>query len=129
MEVEKTIGKTFADKLDEVVIHVSQDLSFTRRELVDELGCANFAAAARLGKLLSRLHIHTAAQLNRTDPFSLLRARGIGQTCMFVAMCILDYKQYNVIDWWEFKRDNVVKFSSYRASAYRRAARRKQDVA
>lgn len=126
--VEKVIGKGFADKLDEAVIHVSQDLSFSRREMVEELGCANFIAAIRLAKVLKRLRVRTAGQLYRTDPFSLARAKGIGESALFVAACILDARGHSVEKWWGWK-DNVVKFSTFKHHAQRRARRHKQEVA
>ena len=126
-KVEAVIGKGFADKLDEMVFH-SGDMGYTRREMVEELGCANFVAAERLGKVLRRLQIHTPAQLHKTDPFSLARARGIGEACIFVAMCILDAKGYDVVKWWQWKDTIDVKFSSFKAHALSRASKRKQDV-
>jgi len=126
--IETTIGKGFADKLDEIIIHVSQDLSFTRRDMVEVLGCANFIAASRLNKVLKKLQIYSAAKLFRTDPFSLVRAKGIGETSMFVAMCILDSKKYDVVKWWGWKGTNGVKFSTFKHNATRRASKRKQEV-
>lgn len=127
--VEKTIGKSFADKLDEVVLDAGPNLSFSRRQMVDELGCANFIAAVRLAKVLRRLDIRTALQLSRTDPFSLARARGIGETALFVAMCILEAHGFNVEKWWGWKATNVVKFSTFKSNAMSRARRHKQEVA
>lgn len=80
--VSNVIGKTFADKLDESVIE-SGKIAYTRRQMVEDLGCANFMAAARLQKVLRKLKIYTATQLANTDPFSLARVKGIGESCMF----------------------------------------------
>ena len=126
--VEKVIGKGFADKLDEEVFKVNLNWFYTRREMVEELGCANFVAAARLAKVLKRLEVANPAKLFKLDPYSLARSRGIGEAALFVAMCILDAKQYNVTDWWQWN-DNTVKFSSFKANAIRRSSRRKQEVA
>ena len=127
-QVETTIGKTFADKLDEIVLDIGPKLIFTRRDMVEELGCANFVAGARLQKVLRRLGIETAAELFRTDPFSIVRCKGIGETSMFVAMCILDHAQYNVEDWWGWKETNDLKFSSFKHNATRRARKSKHEV-
>jgi len=127
--VEKTIGKGFADKLDEFIFEVSQDLSYSRREMVDELGCANFIAAARLAKVLRKLKIYTPGQLHRLDPFSLARSKGIGESALFVAMCILEAKGYDVEKWWGWKGTNVVKFSTFKSHAMAKARRHKQEVA
>lgn len=126
--VVDTIGKTFADKLDETIIDVSDEISYTRREMVEKLGCANFLAAYRLQKVLKRLKIMTASQLHRTDPFSLVRTKGIGEAAMFVAMCILDLHGYDVIKWWRWKESNVVKFSTFKHQAMNRARKHKQAV-
>jgi hypothetical protein len=125
-QVENIIGKGFADKLEELVID-SGKLVFTKREMVETLGCANFIAAAKLNKILRRLNISTPAQLFKTDPFSLARVKGIGESCLFVALCILDASQYNIEEWWGWN-DNDVKFSSFKAHAITRSKKRKQDV-
>jgi len=128
--VESTIGKGFADKLDEVIIEISEDFKFTRREMVEELGCANFVAAYRLQRVLKRLKITSPHELYKLDPFSLVRSKGIGEAAMFVAMCILDAGQYDVAKWWGWKNTNTLKFSSFKAKAVRRASKRgKQEVA
>lgn len=127
--VENTIGKTFADSLDEIVIDVSDKLTFTKRMMVENLGCANFAAASRVNRVLKKLKIETPAQLFRTDPFSLARTKSIGATSIYVVMCILDASQYNVEEWWGWKETNVLKFSSFKHNAIRRARLRKQDIA
>lgn len=127
--IVKTIGKGFAEKLDEVVIDASQDLTFTRRDMVETLGCANFLAAYRLTKILKRLKIFTAGKLFRTDPVSLARSKGIGEASIFVAMCVLDSKGYDVAKWWGWKGTNTLKFSSFKHKAMRRAAKGgKQEV-
>jgi len=124
-KVESTIGKGFADKLDEVVFR-ADGWDYTRREMVELLGCANFIAAARLAKVVKRLGIKSPAQLFRFDPFSLVRTKGIGEACIFVAMCILDHNEYDIMAWWKFDRDNVTKFSSFKHHAMRRASKHKQ---
>jgi hypothetical protein len=126
--VETTIGKTFADRLDEIVIHVSQDISFTKREMIEQLECANFPAAYRLSKVLKKLEIFTPAKLFRTDPQSIVRVRGIGETSIYVAMCILHYKGYSVAEWWGWKETNTVKFSAFKHKAIRRARKAQHEV-
>lgn len=126
--VETTIGKSFADKLDEIILEVSPKLTYTRRQMVEDLGCANFVAAAKLQKVLRKLGIESAAQLFRTDPFSIVRVKGIGETSMFVAMCILDAAQYNVQEWWGWKETNDLKFSSFKHNATTRARKSKHEI-
>jgi hypothetical protein len=126
-KVEKVIGKTFADRLDELVFDVGI-MQYSRRQMVEELGCANFVAAARLQKVLRRLGIKNGKQLYNLDPFSLARSKGIGEASLFVAMCILDSGDLDVIKWWQYK-GNDVKFSSFKRHAISRASKRKQEVA
>lgn len=125
--ITSTIGKGFAEKLEEVVID-SGNLIITRRAMVEELGCANFLAAARLNKVLRKLGIHSAAQLYKTDPFSIVRSRGIGEACIFVAMCILDSADYDVATWWGWKKTNTVKFSAFKHGAIKRARKSKHEL-
>lgn len=121
-QVEKTIGKGFADKLDE---YIMPNLAITRRAMVENLGCANFIAAARLDKALKRLGVDSPAKLFKTNPFDLARLRGIGEGAIFVAMCFLDATQYNVEEWWGWKETNKVKFSSFKHHAIRKARKSK----
>lgn len=123
--VETTIGKGFADRLDEPIMKY---LGVTRRAMVEDLGCANFIAAARLDKVLRRLEIDSPAKLFKTNPMDLARVRGIGESAIFVAMCILDAGQYNVADWWGWRETNVVKFSSFKTNAMRKS-RKSRHVA
>lgn len=125
-KVENIIGKGFADKLDELIVD-SGKLVYTRREMVEHLGCANFIAAAKLSKILRRLGISTPAQLNNMDPYSLARVKGIGESCLFVALCILEAAEYDVEEWWQYKENNV-KFSSFKSHATSRASKRKHEV-
>jgi hypothetical protein len=126
-KIETVIGKGFADSLDAPIFQVNE-WRYTRRQMVELLDCANFIAAARLAKVLKRLKIESAAQLNKMDPYSLARTRGIGNACIFVAMCILDAGGYDVLKWWNYK-DNVVKFQTFKHKAIQRASRRKHEVA
>jgi hypothetical protein len=119
--IHATIGKTFADKQDEVIFQ-SGNLVYTRRELVGIVGCANFIAAARLAKVCRRLKIYTITQLYKTDPYSLYRAKGIGDTAVYVAMCLLDTSNFNVMKWWNKKT------SADKERSIRRAKRNKQAI-
>jgi|SRR5215471_1308678 len=129
-KVEKVIGKGFADKLDEAMFNVNQKFQYSRREMVEILGCANFIAAVRLAKVLRRLSINSPAQLYALDPISLARTRGIGMSALFVAMCILDAHKYDPIKWWNPRdKDNVVKFSTFKHHKMRQAKKHAQEVA
>lgn len=126
-KVEQVIGKGFADKLDEMVF-MSGDMGYTRREMVEEIGCANFIAAARLSKVLRRLRVNNPKELYKLDPFSLARSKGIGEAALFVAMCILDANKFDVVKWWGFT-GTTAKFSTYKHHAITQSRKRKQEVA
>lgn len=127
--IEETLSKTFADGLDKLVIDVSNDISFTKRQMIEDLDCGNFLAGVRLSKALKKLGIRTIKQLFNIDPSSLLRIKGIGETAVYVAMCMLDKRGFNVEVWWGWKQgDNVVKFSAYQRQVKIRARRHKQAV-
>jgi hypothetical protein len=121
-KIEKIIGKTFADKLDELVIDCGS-IQVSKRMMVDEVGCANFIAASRLSKVLRRLGINTIIQLYKLDPASLARTRGIGESSIFVAMCLLDAYEYDILDWW--KTDSK-KFASVKRKTMSKAKKHKQ---
>ena|SRR5262245_40380891 len=126
--VNATIGKTFADKLDEIVFAVSDKLTFSRRDMIEVLKCGNFNAATRLEKALKKLDIQSAAQLYKLDPYSLVRVKSIGETSLFVAMCILDSAGYDVVKWWGWNDTNTVKFASFKRDAIKRARKRKHEI-
>lgn len=122
--VEKILGKTFADYLDEVVIDAGEKLLYTRRLMIDELGCGNLVAAARLNKVLKRLDIKTPRELYSLDPESLVRCKGVGHATVYVAMCILDANDYSVEKWWGWNETSV-KFSTFRHQLIRKARKHK----
>lgn len=126
--IAKTLSKGFAELLDTAAIDVSEEISFTRRQMIEDLGCGNFNAATRLSKVLKRLGITTIAKSYRTDPQSLLRVKGVGEATVYVAMCMLDSRKYDVYKWWGWKQDNVVKFAAYRAQAKSKAKKYKHAV-
>jgi hypothetical protein len=96
--IHSTIGKGFADKFEQPVFAIGT-IEFTKREFLEDVGCANFQAAARLQKVLRRLKIITITQLKNLDMPSLYRCKGIGDASIYVAMCILHYYGADVIKW------------------------------
>jgi hypothetical protein len=96
--IHSTIGKGFADKFEQPVFAMGV-MEFTKREFLEDVGCANFQAATRLQKVLRRLKITTINQLKHLDMHSLYRCKGIGDASVYVAMCILHYCNVDVIKW------------------------------
>ncbi len=124
--IEHVLSKGFADKLDEAIFTVG-DKEYSRRNMVEELGCANFIAAAKLTKVLRRLKINTVRDIWDINPVDLARAKGIGEASIFVVMCLLDAHKFDVEEWWGWN-NNSVKFSTFKSNAISRAKRRSQDV-
>jgi hypothetical protein len=121
-KIERVIGKTFADKLEELVID-SGKIQVSRRMMIDEVGCANFAAASRLNKLLNRLGVGTISQLFKLDPASLARTKGIGESSIFVAMCLLDCHDVDVLEWWS---TDAKKFATVKRTVMKKSKKNKQ---
>lgn len=115
--VQKALGKTFADKLDEIAFEFGR-FSFTRRQMIEDIDCANFNAASRLEKALKKLDVNTPLQLFKLDPYSLKRIKGVGDATIYVAMCILDYCEFNIEEWWGWTEE----------SAFKRAGKRKHEL-
>lgn len=122
--ITSVVSKGFADKLDEAVFIVGAT-EYSRRMMVEKLGCANFIAAAKLTKVLRRLKVDSIKALWDMNPVDLARAKGIGEASIFVVMCLLDAHGKDVKKWWGWN-DNVVKFSTFKHHAITRAKRRSQ---
>lgn len=88
---EKRAGKAFLDRFDEVVIEIGST-AFTRREMIEKLKCANFAAAKTLTWALERFKPQDARELSRrVDIHDLFGIKGVGVTTVYVWMCVLDH--------------------------------------
>jgi hypothetical protein len=87
----------------DAVFYVSDELSFTRNEAIQNLQCANWVALRKLERLMKRQKIRTARQLFITPPAKLIDTDGVGIVTLFVAMCILDYYEFDVAEWWGWR--------------------------
>jgi hypothetical protein len=124
--LEKTLGKGAADKEDEVYLDAGPQLTFTRRQLTDVVGATNWNSLRKLNTLLHDLDIKSPAQLNSRHPGDLLSIPGVGETCIKMAMCILDYYKYSVTKWWGWEQEGkVVRFSAFKARLIAKAKKRK----
>src|SRR5580765_1389268 len=122
--VYSVLGKTMVDMLHQPALTIGKTV-FTRQDLIDKLGCGNFNAASRLTRILKELDITTTSQLAKLDPASLMRKKNVGMVTMYIAMCLLDFDDYNVEQWWGWnqEKDKVVKFSTYKHNLARRSKR------
>jgi hypothetical protein len=130
VNAQQMIGKAFVEKLETEVVLKIGDTEFARQGMIDSLGCANFNAAARISRTLKRLRVHSIPELFRMDPATLYRIRGVGDTQVYVIMCVLDHFGYSVKEWWGWSEEsNRVTFSTHKHRIKVRATRRKDDAA
>jgi hypothetical protein len=118
--IHATVGKGLADKQEEVCFKLGDD-AYTKRDFIQNIGVANWVAIANLSRVLRKLKVKTVNDLFNTDPYSLYRAKGIGDTALFVAMHFLHYHGYNPMNWWGDEKIERLK-------KLRRAAKHKQEV-
>lgn len=98
--VETCLSKSFADTLDDAFVTLL-GVSMSRRDVVDTLQLANMIAVKRLEKTLARIKVLSPQQLAETDPMSLYRLKGVGETQVFVAMSLLDSHGFDPVSWWD----------------------------
>lgn len=85
------MGKTFIDRLDEPILSIGKDV-FSRRQMIDELHCANFAAAARLSQAVEGFAPKSINDLaRRLSLDNLLGVDGVGVMTVFVWLTVLDH--------------------------------------
>jgi hypothetical protein len=84
------LGKTFLDRLTSDVVLTVGTKTYSRDALVRELKVGNFAAARKLGKALDDLGITNPADLAHLAPEDLARIRGVGETTVYVLLCLQD---------------------------------------
>jgi hypothetical protein len=119
------LDKGFRDGLHATTLWLPGGLTFSKQQMVDLLGCANFTAARRLSLVLQKLAVVNASELYNLDPLALVRVKGVGMATVYVAMCLLDYSGFSVELWWGWSDDrNRVKFSTFKAKAVTKAKRK-----
>jgi hypothetical protein len=121
-DIDRTLGKTFKDRLGRPVLTVGRALEVSAHALVTEYGCANVVAAQGLSATLKRLRVTTLEELAKIDPASLYRVHGCGHTQVYVAMCLLERHGVSPTRWWGWatKGDSVQRHA--RASKRKRGA-------
>lgn len=112
------VSKSFVDHANQVVLQVGP-VKFTRRNLVEDLHCAHFAAAKRLQTALKAAKVATPADLATMGPWPLAAQRGVGDATLYVAMCVVEALGFSVKDWLT----DGIKFQTMKAhAAAKRAA-------
>lgn len=85
------LGKTFIDRLTQDVILTVGSSTYSRDDLVREIHVGNFWAATRLGNVLKDLGITTPNQLAALAPEDLAAIEGVGETTVYVLLCLQDH--------------------------------------
>src|SRR5579862_3567826 len=96
---ENKMGASFLSRQDEPILVIGQNV-FTRRQLIEELRCANFAAAARLNSALGHFSPKGLKELAaRIDSADLMGLEGVGVTTVYVWLCVLEHVGKDPIRW------------------------------
>lgn len=105
---ERLLGKTFVHRQQEGVLIIGKDI-WTRQQLVENLKCGNFAAAANLSKIAGKLQVDSLEQLiSRFTMEDLFIEDRFGIVTMYVLMCALEARQRNPLDWVDRKPADIV---------------------
>jgi hypothetical protein len=83
------------------------ELPYTRREMIELLGCGNFIAAKRLTAACKQFDILTLVDLDRVGLHGLLRIAGVGERAAWVAACLLHHGRYDVMAWIDRDSEEV----------------------
>ena len=93
------LGKTFIDRLTTETILKIGNNTYSRDDLVRECRCGNFAAARRLNKVLEDIGITEVADLAHLAPEDLARVKGVGETTVYVLLCLQDHAKVKMLEW------------------------------
>lgn len=93
------LGKTFIDRLTTETILKIGNNTYSRDDLVRECRCGNFAAARRLNKVLEDIGITEVADLAHLAPEDLARVKGVGETTVYVLLCLQDHAKVKLLEW------------------------------
>lgn len=95
----RKLGSTFVKRLIGETILSIGDETFSRDRLVIDAKCGNFAAARRLMTALGKVRVRTVAELKTLNPRDLARQPGVGETTIYVLLCVQDALGLKSADW------------------------------
>lgn len=104
------LGKTFIDRLVNTPLVTINGTTWTRDRLVRAAACGNFAAAKRLEHALVQLGVDSSAQLNGALIEELAKVKGVGETTIYVLLCIQEATGESVSKWPQTWRTYVSKY-------------------
>ena len=97
-KLKPRLGKTFIDRLTSDIILKVGNSQYSRDDLVRECKVGNFGAARRLGRVLEDLGIESANDLARLSPEDLAAVKGVGETTVFVLLCVQDHMRITPLE-------------------------------
>ena len=93
------MGSSFTSHQDEIILHIGRD-TFSRQQMIDDLHCGNFPAAARLNVALRGYHPASIKELARRIKIdNLFGVKGVGVTTAYVWLCALESAEIDPLKW------------------------------
>lgn len=96
------LGHSFIERMNgrgNAVLKIGAE-TFTRHQLVRQIGTGNFRAARILSDTCSRLGLHSVKDLYNISPYSLAAEEGLGVTTLFVLMALFAAKGLDPYRWF-----------------------------
>jgi hypothetical protein len=122
------LGKTFRDKQDEHILVIGKD-QWSRQEIVDELHCGNFVAAANLTKIARKLDVASLEQLiSRFTLEDLFQERGCGITTVYVLLCAQEAANKDPLKWVDREPDDLVTLTTEQHRARKRQEQTRKEA-
>jgi hypothetical protein len=97
----RILGSTFVDRLTSkkhAVLTIGNE-SFTRHQLVTQVGTGNFRAATILSEVAANLKVSSVKDLYAFSPYELAALHGLGTTTIFVLMSLFESKGLDAMKW------------------------------
>lgn len=121
------LGKAYFDKQAQPVLIIGKD-TWSRQEMVDDMHCGNFVAAANLSKLAAKLQVDSLEQLvNRFTLEDILQERGIGITTVVVLMQAQEAKKKDPLVWIDRKPNEIVTLTTEQHRARANAEKKREE--
>jgi hypothetical protein len=122
------LGKTFRAKQTEQILVIGKD-TWSRQEIVDQLHCGNFIAAANLTRIAHHLNVNSLTDLTaRFTIEDLFKERGCGITTVYVLLCAQEAQDRDPLRWVDRKPDEIVTLSTEQHRARKQQEQARKDA-
>src|SRR5262245_56038578 len=120
------LGKTFLDRQREHILVIGKD-AWSRQDIVDQLHCGHFVAAANLTKIAKKLNVDSLDELtSRYTLEDLFREHGCGITTVYVLLCAQEAQHRDPLKWIDREPADLVTLSTERLRARKRQHEERQ---